>query len=144
MKIGLAMKDIDAIANCILANFGDIPVFCGIRSVVLDFAAAARVKIETLRTDPAIFDVWAEFVTAGERLANFSPAGPSADVDRRASARLHGISDGLQLLRNGRALVFHIARARTPMSKSTREFIDRCEFYRKNGRCPQVPASLPG
>jgi hypothetical protein len=143
VRMGLAMKDIDAIANCILTNFGDIPVFGGIRSVVLDFAAAARIKIETLRMDPAIFDVWAEFVTAGERLANFSPVGPAVGAERKSSTRLHGLSDGLQLLRNGRALVFHIARARTSMPKSTREFIDRCEFYRKSGRCPQVPAPLP-
>jgi len=27
----------------------------------------------TLRTDPEIFDIWAELVTAGERLASFTP-----------------------------------------------------------------------
>jgi hypothetical protein len=144
VKIGLAMKDIDAIANCMVTNFGNIPVFAGIKGIILDFAAAARVKIETLRTDPAIFDVWAELVTAGERLANFSPVALPAGAERKSSPRPHGISDGLQLLRNGRALVFHIARARTPMPKSTREFIQRCEFYRENGRCPPLPASLPG
>jgi hypothetical protein len=143
VKIALAMKDIDAVASCMVTNFGDIPVFAGIKGIVLDFAAAARVKIETLRTDPAIFDVWAAFVTAGERLANFSPVALRTAA-HRSSARLYGISDGLQLLRNGRALVFHIARARTPMPKSTREFIERCEFYRQNGRCPHVPAPLPG
>jgi hypothetical protein len=144
VKIGLAMKDIDAIANGMVTNFGDIPVFAGIKGIILDFAAAARIKIETLRTDPVIFDVWAEFVTAGERMANFSPVALPADSKRKASIRPHGISDGLQLLRNGRALMFHIARARTPMPKSTREFIERCEFYRQNGRCPHLPAPLPG
>ena len=144
VKIGLAMKDIDTIANCIASNFGDIPVFAGIKGIVLEFASAARVKIETLRTDPAIFDVWPAFVAAGERLANFSPVGSAPDADRKTSARLHGVSDGQQLLRNGHALVFHIARARTPMPKSTREFIERCEFYRNTGRCAQVPPTLPG
>ena len=144
VKIGLAMKDIDTIANCIVTSFGDIPVFAGIKSVVLEFADAARVKIETLRTDPVIFDVWAAFVAAGERLANFSPAGSSPDADRKTTARLHGISDGQQLLRNGHALMFHIARARTPMPKSTREFLERCAVYRNTGRCTQLPSALPG
>jgi len=144
VKIGLAMKDIDAIADCIVANFGDIAVFAGIKGIVLDFTAAARVKIETLRTDPAIFDVWANFVTAGERLANFAPVALPADAERRSATRPHGVFDGLQLLRNGRSLVFHIARARTPMPKSTREFIERCEFYRQHGRCPPLPTPLPG
>ena len=142
IKIGLAMKDIDAIANCIVTNFGDIPVFAAINRIALEFAAAARVKIETLRTDPEIFDVWAQFVAAGERLANFSPVSARDETELKSSARPHGISDGVQLLRNGHALMFHITRARTSMPKSTREFIERCEFYRLNGRCPQVP--LPG
>jgi hypothetical protein len=144
IKIGLAMKDIDTIASCIVSNFGDIPVFAAISDIALDFAAAARVRIETLRTDPSIFDVWAQFVVAGERLANFSPVSSMpTETEHKSSARAHGISDGMQILRNGRALVFHITRARTSMPKSTREFVERCEFYRLNGRCPQVPAALP-
>jgi hypothetical protein len=138
------MKGIDAIAACMATTFGDIPMFSGIKNIVRDFAAAGRIKIETLRTDPAIFDVWAEFVTTGERLANFSPMMMFVDAERKPGARLYGVSGGLHLLRTGRALVFHIARARTPMPKSTREFIERCEFYQKNGRCPALPASLPG
>ena len=142
IKAGLAMKDIDAIANCIVTNFADIPIFAAVNDVVLEFAAAARVKIETLRTDPAIFDVWAHFVAAGERLANFSPVAVPAETEMKASARPHGISDGVQLLRNGHALVFHITRARTSMPKSTREFLERCAFYRLSGRCPQLPRPL--
>ena len=65
-------------------------------------------------------------------------------VDIAPLTRPHGVFDGLQLLRNGRSLVFHIARARTPMPKSTREFIERCEFYRQHGRCPPLPTPLPG
>jgi hypothetical protein len=144
IKIGMAMRDIDAIAASIVANFGDIPVFAGVRTVIMELAAAARVKIETLRTDPDIFDVWSEFVTAGERLASFAPAPSPVDVERLPLSRAHGVDDGLQLLRKGRALEFHIVRARTPMPKSTREFIERCEFYRLNGRLPPMPASLPG
>jgi hypothetical protein len=144
VKIGMAMRDIDTIAASIVANVGDIPVFAGIRNVILEFAAAARIKIETLRTDPDIFDVWSEFVTAGERLASFAPAPSPADAERVATVRIHSVDDGLQLLRNGRALVFYIVRARTPMPKSTREFIERCEFYRQHGRLPSMPVSLPG
>jgi hypothetical protein len=144
IKAGLAMKDIDAIANCIVTNFGDIPIFTAINDVVLEFAGAARIKVETLRTDPAIFDVWAQFVAAGERLVNFSPVAMPGDTELKSRSRAHGVSDGLQLLRNGHALVFHITRARTSMPKSTREFVERCEFYRLNGRCPQLPLLLPG
>ena len=144
IKIGLAMKDIDAISSCIVSSFGEIPVFAAINTIVLEFAAAARVKIETLGTDPGIFDVWARFVVAGERLANYSPVSIPAEAELKSSGRPHGVSDGVQLLRNGHALMFHITRARTSMPKSTHEFIERCEFYRLNGRCRQIPAPLPG
>ena len=65
-----------------------------------------------------------------------------ADFDavyqRRASA-----SDGLLLIRNGRDLVFYITRARTPMPKSTREYIERCETYLSTGFVPLMPSPLP-
>ncbi len=56
---------------------------------------------------------------------------------------MHQVGDGLLLLRNGRDLVFHIARARTPMPKSTCEYIERCEAYLATGRVAFVPAPLP-
>ncbi|MBL8418144.1 MAG: hypothetical protein JNN31_07890, partial [Dechloromonas sp.] len=57
--------------------------------------------------------------------------------------RGHRVSDGLQLIRQGRDLIFYIARARTPMPKSTREYIERCATYLETGRIPLTPAPLP-
>ncbi|GHU36965.1 hypothetical protein AGMMS50256_34270 [Betaproteobacteria bacterium] len=92
--------------------------------MIRDFARAARIKTETLRTDPDIFDVWPQLVTAGERLANFSP-------------------DGLKLIRAGRNLTFFVARARTPMPKSIDEYIERCRVYLETGHAPTAPVPLP-
>jgi hypothetical protein len=142
IKIGQSMRDIDKIAATMLTNFGQIPQFEGIEPAVREFSAAAKLKTETLRTDPNIFDVWSQLVTAGERLAHFTPhehlklAGQAEEV-------IHSASDGLQLLRNGRDLVFYITRARTPMPKSTREYIERCESYLATGQVPFMPAPLP-
>jgi hypothetical protein len=77
IKIGQSMRDIDCIANAMVANFSGIPAFAAIEAPVRHFANAARIKAETLRTDPNIFDVWAQLVTAGERLANFTPTPAS-------------------------------------------------------------------
>jgi hypothetical protein len=143
IKIGQAMRDIDRIAGAMIANFTQIPAFAAIEATIHDFARAAKIKTETLRTDPDIFDVWAQLVTAGERLANFTPQAPVKLTERQKGRRLHSVSDGLQLIRNGRDLVFYIARARTPMPKSTREYIERCASYQKNGRAPLTPAPLP-
>ena len=146
IKISQAMRDIDRICDGIAENFGRMPAFAGIRPIALHFAQAARRKAETLRVDPAIFDVWAEFVAAGERLANIAPNAHSAGATSVADQQLPGVADGLQLIRNGRDLVLHIALARTSMPKSTREYLERCEFYGQHGRAPLIlptpPASL--
>ncbi|MEF8698275.1 MAG: hypothetical protein V5B32_05070 [Candidatus Accumulibacter sp. UW26] len=143
IKIGQSMRDIDRIAQAMVASFSRIPAFAAIETPVRNFAHAARIKTETLRTDPDIFDVWAQLVTAGERLANFTPMQVTKFQGERGDRFVYRVSDGLQLLRNGRALVFYIARARTPMPRSTSEYIEHCETYLATGRVPCLPAPLP-
>jgi hypothetical protein len=52
IKIGQSMRDIDKIANAMLNNFAQIQLFEGIETAVHEFAEAAKLKTETLRTDP--------------------------------------------------------------------------------------------
>ncbi|WP_374277915.1 hypothetical protein [Azonexus sp.] len=139
IKIGQTMRDIDRIARTMIANLASLPAFAGIEPAIVDLANAARIKTETLRTDPDIFDVWAVMVTAGERLANLTPHPVSADETPVA----HNIADGLQLIRQGRDLIFYVTRARTPMPKSLREYIERCETYFATGSAPFTPSYLP-
>ena len=139
IKIGQTMRDIDRIAAAMIANFTPIAAFSGSAAAISDFAEAAKIKSETLRTDADIFDVWARFVTAAERLANFTPQ----DHEQPADAISHSVSDGLQLIRAGRDLIFNIAHARTTMPKSTRDYIARCAIYRQTGWAPMTPAPLP-
>lgn len=140
IKIGQSMRDIDRITNTMVASFTRIPAFRDIEGAIRDFANTAKVKTETLRTDPDIFDLWAELVTAAERLAHFSP---HPALVNEPSVVHHSISDGLQLIRNGRDLVFYICRARTPMPKSTNDYIEHCETYVATGRIHLLPAPLP-
>ncbi|WP_028995744.1 hypothetical protein [Azonexus hydrophilus] len=132
IKIGQTMRDIDLIARCMITNLAQLPAFAGAESAIVDLANAAKIKTETLRTDPDIFDVWAIMVTAGERLDNLTPL----PVATGSETVHHDTAEGLQLFRQGRDLIFYITRARTPMPKSTREFISRCEAYRATGHAP--------
>lgn len=139
LKMAQAMRDIDRIAETMVSTLTPLPMFAGIEPVIRDCAAAARSKIETLRTDPDIFDVWANLVTAGERLANFHPvlAAPDSEPERRRA------SFGIQIICNGRDLIFYISRARVSMPKSTQEFIERCEHYAATGTVAMMPVPLP-
>ncbi|MDR0441342.1 MAG: hypothetical protein LBI59_10270, partial [Candidatus Accumulibacter sp.] len=141
IKISQTKRDIDRIADTMVGTFAGIPAFGGIGSLVRDFAHTARVKTEILRTDPDIFDVWARMVVAGERLATFLPDEHAGTVSGDGCD--HGISDGLQLIRAGRDMIFFIARARTPMPGSLNSYIERCRVYRETGRAPTAPVPLP-
>lgn len=125
IKIAQTLRDIDKIAAVMVATFAGNVLFAGLDKLVYDFAAAAKVKCETLRTDPHIFDIWADFVVATEHLEAFSPrlvGAPTPDL-------LQIAADGKQLISKGHELISYITRARVVMPKSTREYIERCERY---------------
>jgi hypothetical protein len=127
IKIAQSMQAIDAVRDQLVATFASLPLFAGVDALIAEFARAARVKCETLRTDPDIFDVWPSMVAAAERLAEFHPtlvAGASLAEQQQAA-------QGVQLLTAGRNLVFYITRARVPMPKTTHEFVERCDEFRR-------------
>ena len=140
IKIGRVLRDIDRISQAMIDTFSGIPAFADIEAPVLDLASAAKIKTETLRTDGDIFDVWARMVTAAERLGDLALR---CDGNILSSPMTYNLSDGLQLIRQGRDLIFYISRARTAMPKSTQDFINRCATYLATGRAPLVTSTLP-
>src|SRR5574343_1848901 len=140
IKIGRVLRDIDRISQAMIDTFSRIPAFANIEAPVLDLAAAAKIKTETLRTDGDIFDVWARMVTAAERLADIHWF---SDITANHIPFTYNLSDGLQLIRQGRDLIFYISRARTAMPKSTKEYIERCADYLATGRAPLLHGGLP-
>jgi hypothetical protein len=136
LKIAQTMRDIDAIAEALIGTFADLTAFPGLEQSVREFAAAAKVKTETLRTDPDLFEVWTTFVASAEHLAFLEPR-LAADASARAQQE---VSDALHLIRAGRDLITYVTRARVSMPKSTREFIERCERFR--GACTALLPTL--
>jgi hypothetical protein len=141
VKISQTMRDIDRVCDELAGALAGQRAFAGVEPLIADLAAAAKTKCETLRTDPDIFDVWASFAVARDRLGRFEP-GPVGENDPR-------VTDGLELLRRGKDLVTYITRARVPMPKSTTEFLGRCRNYpnsealsRRGGR--QSPSAARG
>jgi hypothetical protein len=127
IKIAQTMRALDRIADELIGTVGRLPMFAGIEATIRDFVHAAKLRCETLHTDAEIFDVWASFVASGERLSCFAPVLPAdagAVEQQRAAA-------AIQLLREGKDLVFYITRARVPMPKSTGDFFLRCERFWK-------------
>lgn len=125
IKIGQTMRDID-IAAAMIVSFTKIPAF-----------AAVERRSASLRTPPASRPRrCAPTPTFSKCGRNWSlPPNGSPTSPLPVSAAQRGVSDGLQLLRNGRDLVFDIARARAD-AQSTRDYIARCEVYLATGWAP--------
>jgi len=125
IKIAQTMSDIDSISEAMVAAFQESRYFPKVEILLREFAHAAKLKCETLRTDPVIFEVWPTFVVAGERLLKIGPVkNPVGSCEA-----CWEVDEGIRLLKEGTELMTHIARARVPMPKSTRSFIDRCTAY---------------
>ena len=126
IKIALAMAGIDRVGAALEASLAPLSFFEGVAPLIREYTRAAKAKCETLRTDDDIFDVWASFVVASERLTAFNPMLCERPVAETARA----CAEGLSLIRAGVELVTSITRARVPMTKSTQAFVERCETHR--------------
>ncbi len=139
IKMSQAMRDIDRIGAAIIDTFVDSTQVIDLAPKVHLFTEAAKRKCEILRTDPAIFEVWPAFVVAVEHLAQIQPrvsAAPTRAEVREAQA-------GTRLIQDGTELVTHIVRARVIMPVSTREYLDRCQLFRRLHLGARFKASRP-
>jgi hypothetical protein len=127
IKIAQTMRDIDRISEAMIDAFKDSHLFPDAQVLIREFARAAKLKSETLRTDPVIFEVWPTFVVAREKLLQIG----SVEKTNESCLACWESDEGNRLLKDGADLITHIARARVPMPKSTRNFIDRCVAYQQ-------------
>jgi hypothetical protein len=125
IKIAQTMRDIDRIAGALIEALDGCGMFPDVEPRVSELARAAKIKCETLRTDPDIFEVWPAYVVAAERLQACDPKLP-----RHASrSQSRTAKKGRRLVRDGITLVTHIVRARVSMPKSTEELLRRCHRF---------------
>jgi len=123
IKIAQTMAAIDAIAARLLDTLSGVPGFASLPVKVLAYSRAAKLESETIKTDPAIFRVWPEFVVAGDDLWQYEP-------ERRGLEDRYAMLDqGLKLVREGKRLIEWIAFARVPMPKTTDNYFKRCAAF---------------
>ena len=127
VKIAMTMKNIDQAADYMASCIRKDPRFPGLDQLLLEYATTARRKCETLRTDADIYEVWSDFVVAGESVTDFEPVG----VPLGFNEPLVDEMDVKHMLKAGVRLIASITRARTPMPVSTENFLNECERYKK-------------
>ena len=78
-------------------------------------------------------------MVAGEKLSSYGPDRATTEAERVLLER------GQRLLANAREIVLAITRARVPMPKSSKSFIERCRSYQLalgSGELDAPPESL--
>jgi hypothetical protein len=140
VKIALTMRALDSIGEALRGTVAALPAFAALAPVIEEFVRTAKLKTETLRTDPEVFEVWSTFVVASETLCDFEPSASAsaAALDPQLCLQFS------EILRAGSVLVSSIARARVPMPKSTQAFIERCEALNQTAKNKRDSASRPG
>lgn len=123
IKIAMTKKNIDKVATHMASCIKKDSRFPGVDRLIMAYAKAARCYCETLRTDDNIFDIWTDFVVAGEAITDFVPEAYVTPGGKR----LIDAIDVRHMLRSGVKLITYIARARTPMPKSTDDYLKECE-----------------
>jgi hypothetical protein len=131
LKIASTLRDVNRLGAAMVAHFENNPDFAGISPLVHEVIQCAHQKAEILQTDDAIFTVWPAFVVAGEKLLAFRPR-----VQPNQSRGYEWLQEeGLRLISQGFAIISDIVRARTPMPKTAREYIEKLDRYALRMKC---------
>lgn len=123
IKIAQTMAAIDEIADKLNKVLSSAEAFAPAVEPLAAFAVAAKHEIETMKTDPAIFQVWPEFVASGNELWRVQAPIEGTNLSQDL------VADGNALVREGKKLMEWIAFARVPMPKTTSNFVTECENY---------------
>jgi len=123
IKIAQTMSAIDRISDKLIETFQPLHAFDGLADKIRAYAVAAKSESETMKTDPAIFEVWPAFVTSGDKVFMFQPVfGQNREENET-------ILEGLELVRRGKKLIEWSAFARVPMPKTTKNLLADCSRY---------------
>ena len=123
IKIAQTMAAIDEIARKLSDVLVLSPAFAPAESLLRAYAVAAKHEIETMKTDPVIFQVWPEFVATGNELWRFQAAPEGSGLGEEL------MRDGNRLIREGKNLMEWIAFARIPMPATTANFVRNCDAF---------------
>ncbi|MFK8078775.1 MAG: hypothetical protein AB8B97_00700 [Granulosicoccus sp.] len=127
IKVAQAMAGIDKLASLMKETFCHRPEFSDIAPLIDSYATAARHECETMKSDVHIFDIWPRFVAEGEALAAVKPR-----IQPGCSRECQYVMEEAQkTLVAGRNLINWIARARVPMPRSSKVYLERVERLRE-------------
>jgi hypothetical protein len=127
IKVAQAMANIDKVASLMKDTYCSRPEFSNVGALLDAYATAAKHECETMKSDVCIFNIWPQFVAAGEALGAVQ-ADIQADCTRECC---YVMEEAQKTLIAGRNLLNWVARARVPMPQSTATYFARIESLKE-------------
>ena len=119
------MRDIDLISTTLINLFGKADSFSQVLAELEELAICCKEVTETMRSDPAMIDIWAHYVSIADELRAFKPRSREGITNaERAMARR-----GKELILAGVELMNDMANMRIPLPKTTHDFIQKCDAF---------------
>lgn len=121
------MRDIDSISYNLSVLFSPALIFKEVIPKIGELADCCKQVTETMRSDPAMIEIWPHYVSIADELRAFkAKSAEGASNAERAMARR-----GKELILAGVDLMNDMANMRIPLPRTTQEFTHKCETFSK-------------
>ena len=125
IKIAQTMQEIDQLVEKMDAVFAKSTIFGNLVKLIEELAVSGKNTMETLRSDPAIIDIWPRFVSASEQVADCKPR-----LNEDATRREHALGKrGIDIFHRCGTLIEDLTNYRIPMPKTTHTLIQDCDQF---------------
>ncbi|HXK55267.1 MAG: hypothetical protein KDI74_14620 [Gammaproteobacteria bacterium] len=125
-KIAQTMRDIDKIGIHLAQALNKKKLFIDAIPLLDRLIESAKLQLETMKLDNAFFTVWPEFIANRETVDAYAPT-----IGRSSVRQRYQIENGVNLIREGTALITYLSEARVPMPKSMQHFLERCDAFKQ-------------
>ncbi len=127
IKLAQAMGKIDLISHELTKVFSAATIFNEVVPKINELAECCKQVTETMRSDPAMFEIWPHYVSVADELRDYRPNSHNneGNVERAMGKR------GKELILLGVELMNDMANMRIPLPRTTQKFINKCETFSK-------------
>jgi hypothetical protein len=125
IKIAQTMFEIDQVAITVGKVIDQFDVFDDMKDKLAELKDSTKLACETIRSDPAIFDVWPRYIAAKEAYEEYMA---NLLVGKNRSEYLEYL-EAYRLIKEGGALLIKLATLRVPIPNSVQEFSQRCNEF---------------
>jgi len=122
IKIAQTMSEIDQVTNAMCNIVDQSDMFDEIKDKIIELAVMAKLACETIRTDPAIFDVWPRYIAAKEEYEE-NMIKLSHEINNKKNMQS---LEAYNLIKEGGIILIKLATLRVPIPDSVRSFTQRC------------------